>query len=366
MKNFIFTMMAVVLTLNIVGCSNNDDETEGKEQISEKNVVIRIGGMQVRAAATGEAIGTKKAILNDGYIVFTTSGGGITKIVQFSTGGTITPAMLDAGYTFSNIPGNSTQVAIYGNIPPAIPLPAGGSIATLNALLINVATQADVSEGVDRVTLYGGSAIGGTAPDYTATFNIAPIAARIEIADVIPDPASKLISFKVEAIFINNYFLTSQIDGNKNTEVDNGLVNNGMGGSTIYSDGVAPYISGFPLYNSDVTAGLTPAAPKVWAYNVFAPANNTTEHTHVILRLSNIVASEGSYPGVQFVTIKKFRTKDETPVVLNFLTAGRVYELGTVKIKETDIQEEAEIGEIDVVIDVNVVSWVPVPVNPEI
>lgn len=355
MTKRILFVLAAVLTLGMVSCSN-DNEPNVDKNLPAKDVTIRIGGMQTRAA--GEAIGTKAAILNDGYVVFASSGGQIVQVVPFGGSATITASDLTGtnGHKFTNVPGTVNKVYVYGNIPSDLTLPTSGALESINALLANVGSQADATEGVDRVTLYGGDAITGTAPDYAATFDIKPIAARIEIKDVVVKSGSTITSFNVEGIFINNYYEAGRLDG----KLSGTPVNKGQGGDAIYKEGVAPYVAGFPLFDFN-TSGLTKEADKVWAYNVLAPSDNTTEHTHVIIRLSNI-APAGAFKGTQFVTIKAFNDGTNT---LTHLTAGKVYELGSIEISQEHLSPEAETEAVNVTVTANVVDWVPVPVTPE-
>lgn len=182
MTKKILLVLAAVLTLGMVSCSNENDPQVDNNSPA-KDVLIKIGGMQTRAA--GEAIGSKPAILNDGYVVFASSGDQIVQVVAFDASGEVTPGKLAAGHKFTDVPGTVNKVYVYGNIPSNLTLPTSGALESINALLANVASQADATEGVDRVTLYGGATITGTAPDYAATFDIKPIAARIEIKEVI-------------------------------------------------------------------------------------------------------------------------------------------------------------------------------------
>lgn len=366
MKAKFFAIAAIAATTLFASCSK-DNGSETTNNGTDIKVTMKIGGMQTRAL-NAEAIGAKAAILNDGYIVFTTAAGQITKVVEFGAAKPITPAMLAAGKQITQVPGVSANVTLFGNIPASLTVPTAGNISAIKALLADVTSQKDATEGVDRVTLYGGDAIGGTAPNYTSTFDIKPIAARIEIAGIAPKAGSVLTSFKVDGIFINNYFLNERLDGAKNTAAGNGLVNNGAGGNTTYG-AVAPYnVAGFPMSDYDLTSGLTqPTAPAVWAYNVFAPSNQTavTDHTHVIIRVSSIVTSDGStFSDPQYVTIKRFKNTSTT-ALLDYLAAGHVYGLGTIYIAPENLSPEAEDEYKSVTVEADVVNWIPVAVEPE-
>ena len=113
MTKKILLVLAAVLTLGMVSCSNENDPQVDNNSPA-KDVLIKIGGMQTRAA--GEAIGSKPAILNDGYVVFASSGDQIVQVVAFDASGEVTPGKLAGGGKFSDVPGTVNKVYGYGNV----------------------------------------------------------------------------------------------------------------------------------------------------------------------------------------------------------------------------------------------------------
>lgn len=394
LKSIIVAALAVA---TFASCSKDNGEFDGgKVGAGTKTVTVRAvqpDGVNVRAE--GEpASGTVANFTKGGYLYFTTGTADnsvITKVMTIGDGATSdTNVDYDAltddtpgadPVEIENVPGTSQAVYIMSNLPsgktPAFVV--NNSVAALKKFAIDVADLMPANDGgVDKVPVFGEAAVvdGATADDNaTADVKIYPIAARIEVAKL--EGEGDIESYKLEGIFINNYYTKQGVGGYP--AAGGALVNNGDN-RILYKKGSTAYpATGLPLYDwyLDNDGNSTfPAVGKVvaltggdvWGYNVF-PAKNKLDAgdvvennmPHVIVALSDVkLTSEASArPGTWYLTLAAYK-KGATAV--NEFEKGKVYKLGNIKFDEKDIDIDPEPGTTPkkvVEVSVEVMKWVP-------
>lgn len=365
MKTLKSLMMAcVALTVGFASC-NKADETPIVDASGTKNVMLKISKGAVDSRSVAEAIGSVPVTFTSGHLYFVSASGQITKHMVIAVGGVNSDSQVNigdlestSGALIENVPANSAEVYFAGNVPSGVTVPTFGSISAVKNVLLNVETQSDASGGVSNASLYGmGSIISGAPGDpATANFDVTPIASRIELAKLTA--TGVITGFKVEGIFINNYYAQTGLDG---TSVSASLINNGsdatkyMGGSVEYPgmmDGI--------LYDYNAS-GMGMPTPKVWAYNVFAGAPTP----HIVIRLSDIVTSDdSSYPSPQFLTVKGFR--DLGGDLLPAFQGGKAYKISNLSFNQNNLTELPELSTIEVNVTVTLIPWETIEVTPEL
>lgn len=361
-------MAAIALVSGLASC-NNDENANNERSSEPQHVTVRISSSPITRAESTDATG-KITYLTSGYIYFVDASDQITKCLKLdaTTVEDVSVSIVDisstAGTTITNVPGNSTSVYVVGNAGAGIP--TTGKFSLVKAFIVNVASQADTgteeNEIVANVTLYGGDSF--TFP--TASFYIDPIAARIQIAKFSQKDDSRITSYKIAGIYINNYYETMHIDG---TLVDPfSLVNNGDD-KTNYGDNTGQYPTALKriLYDNtlDNTALAEPPytiAPfltnGVWAYNVLAPVPDGVEVPHIVIAISNVVidgTDNTTYNGTWYLTVRKYKV--DGVEVLKF-EPYNVYKIANIAFSETDLDDRPEIKALSVTVTVQNRTWI--------
>lgn len=362
MKTLKSLMMAcLALTVGFASC-NKADETPIVDASGTKTVMLKISKGTVDLRSVSEAIGSVPVTFTSGHLYFVSASGQITKHMAIVSGGGNSDSQVEvgdlestSGALIENVPANSEQVYFAGNAPSGVTVPTFGNIDAVKNVLLNVETQSDASGGVSNASLYGMGQITPGNPA-TANFNVAPIASRIELAKLTA--TGVITGFKVDGIFINNYYAQSGLDG---IPVPASLINNGSD-ATKYMGGSAEYpgmMDGI-LYDYNAS-GMGMPTPKVWAYNVFAGAPTP----HIVIRLSDIVTSDdSSYPSPQFLTVKGFR--DLGGDLLAAFQGGKAYKISDLSFNQNNLTELPELSSIEVEVKVTLIPWETIEVTPEL
>lgn len=381
-RTIALTALAAVTFASCSKDSNGGDDNG--ISTATKSVAVKIGGnLDVSSLGTrAESLpvtASTTVTFGSGHLLFVSGGKTITQyytVTNAPTAGTnLDIADLIAGYTIQNVPDNSREVYILSNLPASITFfgtsPVGKPISTVKALPVNVREIGNAAGDVTQVPLYGFGAITESTPgadDWSATFNVAAIGSRVEIAKLTA--ASDLSNYQVDGIFVNNYYDEMTVDltvklGNPPT---GDLINNGTedAGNTKYVGGSTYYPSGLPLWDYN-TSGLAPVvanvcepttAGNVWGYNVF-PGKGTSVATRdtprIIVRITGATATDGTVlANPSFLTVKSFNGG-----ALNAFAAGNVYTVQNLAFSKDDLTDKPEIGVFDVDVDVTVLNWVP-------
>lgn len=372
-------LSALVLTLGLASCSS---DKEGEElRAEDKSVYIKLDVPVTRGVP---ALEEGPAPFNSGILYMVNSKGAITKYYKIVKNATVESEIdLDeitsTGVLLDNVPGQSSQVALVGNVEKDASntaLPLTGLLSAVKAKMLSVGSQSGDERAVDVAALYGEKALTptGNENEWEAAIELSPIISRIEIEGITC--GGIITSFQVDGIFINSFYPQSPING-----VLKGIENFGSENDN-YLDTNAEYPTALYDYNAGGIGELNEKTYKpktadyVWAYNMFStsaaektgdeyPTDNVP---HIVVRLSNIVTSDKdvTYEGTHFLTVAKYtddKGKDITP-----FEPGKNYTLSAedFKFNEEHITPNPEIESIKVKVTVSVIDWENKPVKPSL
>jgi hypothetical protein len=273
--------------------------------------------------------------------------------------------LLTKGVEIPDVPGHSASVYVIGNLPTGggITIPkVGVSLTTLKQNLISFASQSNMTNGV---TLFGGDVIKTETSKLVARFNLTPIVARIEIAKISSTKSSDITSFKVNGIFINNYYEAITLEGNapaiakKNT-----ATTDFVGGSAAYPGEYNGILydytssSGQSLGATTSSTLYVPQTGNAWVYNLLAPKTSTPyalTAPHIVIAISNIQTNNGTdYDDTWYLTITNLVYNGEK---ITHLEPGKVYLIQHINFSHTNIQPEPEMQSMSVEVEVSLVAW---------
>lgn len=368
---FNYLALAVIaLSLGFSSCSNNENPDDGNDKES-KSVFLKISGGKISTYAEGSP-GTNSTVgFSSGDIYFVNSAGLILAHYALSSSltnlgaGNIALTDIKAGQLISNLPGQVSGVHVFGNTSG---LPTTGNISAVKATLKNVITQGSLAS----VNLYGSNTLThNTGNDYSASIELKPTVARIELTDITS--SSIITGFRVDGIFIDNYYYQAAVDG---TVAGANLVNN-TSEAALFLDNSSAYPTArktfvYDYFSPEIIADTKVATPtvasSVWGYNLFANTAGSGSFAipRIVIRLSNITTSDGSlYSNPQFITVKGLK---EGLSSLTSIDAGKVYNIGAgaLTFKESDLTPAPNMGAIDVTVTVTLAQWEVVSVTPEL
>jgi hypothetical protein len=359
-----------------VNIGGNGDGVDDSNVNQSKNVTLKImsGTSPFGTRATENAVSSKTITFNEGWLMFVSEQNNITKVMKITVGqqNVMTDASVDIslltktdGTEIPNVPGHSKSAYVVGNLPNvqgvAVPV-TGGSLTAFRQNLIHFATQNDIT----NITLFGGDMIKLENQKNVARFNVIPLMARIEIEKISSfDSKSDIESFKIDGIFINNYYEQITLDGNATA-------------TTVYNKNVADFAEGTQAYpvnykemlydyrsaagqslgilDGDTSYILSPG--KAWAYNLLAPVTSsagTISMPHIVLRLSDIQTKSGlAYNGEWYLTVSGLVDKNGK---IDKLKPGTIYSIKNLKFAQSNIQPDPEMDTIDVNVEVTIVEW---------
>lgn len=371
-KFYYLALVAITLSLGFSSCSNNDNPDEGNST-GNKSVFLKISGGKISTYAEGTPATNGATVgFSSGDIYFVNASGAILVHYTLSSAqtnlatGNIDLEDITAGQLISNLPGQVAAIHVFGN---ASGLPTTGNISTVKATLKNVTTQGTLAS----VNLYGTTStltpVSGN--DYTASINLKPTVARIELKDITS--SGTITGFRVDGIFIDNYYYQAAVDG---TVVVGNLVNN-ISDATLFLDNSTVYTTArktfvYDYFTSGITASSKVATPasgsNVWGYNLFANTAGSGSFAipRIVIRLSNITTNDlSTYTNPQFITVKGLKQGSTS---LTSIDAGKVYNIGTgaLTFKESDLTPAPNMGAIDVTVTVTLAQWTVVSVTPEL
>lgn len=367
------TFLAVSLFLGFTSCSN-DEATGGEENNEPKSLFLKISNGDITTYGTGPTVVDNADIdFSGGIIYFVNSDGMILKHYTLTVNATsetnINFSDIQDGTTIENLPGSVSSVYVVGNYTGSPSLATSGNISAVTNKVLTVASQHDI----ENVNLYGTNtivAVGSTEPNkYTCAINLRPTVARIELTDITA--SGVITSFKVDGIFIDNYY--SQATINSTLEIEN-LQDNGttsgdfMGGSTVYPASLTPAIYDYytsPLESASKVVAL--ADDDVWRYSLFAKTIGS-EIPRIIIRLSEIETtpeSDITISGTRFITIRGFKSGSTS---LSVIKSGEIYNIGAgdLVFDESNLAITPNEAKIEVEVTIALAKWKVVPITPEL
>lgn len=375
MKTFFrFSLLAIATAMfGLIGCSKSDVTPIDEK---EKAVFIKIEGGSDAALSRSDAspASEETVTFNSGELYFTDAAGAITLVVSLDA--TAINKITDTGHTISNVPGSSTNIYLFGNVPSGVTLPVLGYVKSVQDVVYEVASQSNQEGSLKNASLEGIGNITYTGDKGTSSFKIYPMISRIELAGMTAQ--GEISAFNVQGIFINNYYGEVAAKG---APVATSLVNNtkdieNYGGSANKYDGklknvVADYVDYTTTEGLGKLEGLTykpNTVGNVWAYNIITPAINETEvsaedYPHIVVRLNNIELSDGAIEinEPRFLTITEFKSAGEIVPI----EKGKIYRIAAdvFKFKEDEITVTPEEESVDVDVTIELIKWVAVDID---
>lgn len=355
--------IASLAALAVTACSKTDNEGI---DTAEKSVTIKIGDEPVTSAvADSLVVDGQKSYINNINVYFL-RGDVVTNSFYLPSGPDLAAIKSAAGFKFTGINGSASEVYIVANYnSDQSGLTGPQTLTAVKALTLTMDSQ-NTSTGTkapwrdvlmsNNPSVAGNGQINGAGNASTATVEIAPVVARIEIAKISVNPAT-LISFDLDGIYINGFYKTVSVDRKGGTFTLNSVV-------TDYD--AANAATRFGKYG-DLKSGAAlvqnPGANKCFGYQLAPTA--TGEMPWIVLKCSNVKAFGQSVanPATQFITIKKYKVgvADQTSFVAN-----TVYNIANIELNAGDFTDVPGEDKKDVTVNVTVTKWSIVNLTPQI
>lgn len=368
----VWLMMALCAV--IASCTANEEEGLGMD--GSQTIVLKIGSAVDTKAVETPGTSSDKATLTNGYMFFATSKGAIRRCYKLLESGKTDIAKLEIlvsditgeeGYTFDNVPGDVAKVYILANVPATgetaeATIRSKTTLAGVKALNIQVTDQAVF----DKVTMDGEGDVTGMGNKKEVTVNLKVFCSRLEIPKLTA--SGDITSFKVKGIYVSHFYkqvpLTEEVvagqlykytDGSKDdytttykmlADVDEGA--DGLGETS----------------GKTVSAG----ASKTWAYQFIPGASGAgREGIRVVIALSDVTGSTGSYSGTQYLNIRGLVANDNNdpnPTAMP-LERGKIYNMGAnLTFDEGDLSPVPNPDDISLTVKITVTPWGVETVKP--
>jgi hypothetical protein len=370
-----FYAVAIAAATLLASCSKDKPETDTGEKCNVTVKIERPSSDTPDTRAIGDPIvaggsGSAKVEFSGGYLVFTNKNDVITLVITVSNdvadyveGTSVGINKLDAGVTITGVPGNSVGVYFLGNVTTK---PVAGN--PLGSYTENVTTQLDTGYGkVYHVSLYGGNTLSPVPTEtgkYTATFNVAPIGARFEIASIQGTATNNgVLEYKVAGIFIDNYYHEMSWTG---VPTDNALkynsnhadyyADNATSTASSYLTAVKQYVYDYNELGLANQTSFTPGTGKVWAYNLFAPTTSSPAMPAIVIKLTDVTVNGVSH-GTQFLTISKFFTDSNKTNSITKLEQSHIYVLSNIAFDENAMTTDPYTKSIEATVNITMLQW---------
>lgn len=369
----VWLMMALCAV--IASCTANEEEGLGMND--SQTIVLRIGSAANTKAVETPGTSSDKATLTNGYMFFATEKGAIRRCYKLLESGTTNIAKLEVsvtditkqeGYTFDNVPGDVAKVYILANVPESgetteSTIRSKTTLAGVKALNIQVTDQADFV----KVTMDGEGDVTGMGNEKEVTVNLKVFCSRLEIPSLTA--SGDITSFKVKGIYVSHFYkqvpLTEEVVAGqlyKYTDAGKGDY------SSTYSM-LADVDSGDAGLGE--TSGKTVSAgsgTEVWGYQFIPGASGAgREGIRVVIALSDITGSTGSYSGTQYLNIRGLvanTNSDPNPTPMS-LARGKIYNMGAnLTFDEGDLSPVPNPDDISLTVKITVTPWGVETVKP--
>lgn len=337
-----------------------------------KNVSLKIANKAPATRSEGGSVAMSETVrFNSGWLLFVSAQHNVTKVMEITKTGASVPedSRVDIslliqpdGVDISDVPGHSQSVYVVGNLPAEFAAPTvGASLTELKQRLIDFSSQGDIN----NVTLFGGDLIRTESSRLLARFALAPIVARIEIGKISSTHSSDIVSFKLDGIFINNYYEQITLAGNAPAAAKKNTATSGyVGGSAAYPakyEGILFDYKSAPdqsLGSASEPNAYVPQTGSAWTYNLLAPqttAQPALTAPHIVIAISDIQTNKGaSYNDTWYLTITNLVYNKQK---IAGLEPGKVYSIRHINFSHTNIQPEPEMETMAVDVEVSLVEW---------
>lgn len=363
MKSFKYAILiATTVILGFSQCSKHDDT--GKVDNSSIAVKVTISALSTYAEEVTAV--DKTPDLNELHVFFTDG-------ISINEMGAFTAAEIkDGTKTFIQVPASATTAVLIGNAlsqPTAeaiTTIAVGDPVSKLSALMFRQKMQTDPVKAVN---------LHGEAPIVSGEANVSlyPVIARIEIARVEVNPSAiiPLSSFKLAGIYINNTYTACGTDFSTLPTAAEDILNYGSN-ATVWTNGTYPARFKDEWTNPAAGTFAEPAKPNAnWSYYVVpvkAELGTTidgvvqTSVPHIVLKITDAVATGYAFTPTMFVTIKDIRIDDKS---LTNLEKGKVYSIAPLLIGGENLAASPMVsGTQGVTATATVSPWMYESVNP--
>lgn len=361
--------LTATLAMGLTSCSNEENITPDND--GTQSVFFKVGaGNRPTTYADEESQSTKTTPIDatkNADLYFMDGSGTVTdhfaiKADASAGADDIKVSEIKAGYTFSGVSGNATQVYVVVNEPAAdFTLPTGGNLSAIEAVAMKITDFTDIN----AVTMKGSGLIQAGNPA-TAAVTVAPVVARFEIAKVEYDAThassadNQVAKFDLAGIFINNHHKTMGMDFQP------------IAGQLQASNNAADYTAAnYPAPVGELFADKTNATSytpaKTWAYQFFPTdaANTANDQPMLVIQLDNVTATNAPADwGTQFVSVNKF--KDDAGNPITKFEPNNIYKITTIKFANRNLNPIPGVVLQDVVVTVTVTPWVDKSITPEL
>lgn len=378
--------IAALLMVGFASCSSDDEPAIGVEENKTVSVTLKIDLGATTRAEVAPIGADVKATFTTADVYFTTAQGAILKYctvgkdvtgfdkLDITTSGT--------GVTVTGLPGNTTQVYVFGNTPAGVSLPTNGPISKVKATAISLLSQKDIGNvnlyGTSGLTLVTEGNIGdATNAKYSANVQIKPTVARIELDQM--EAEHNLLSFSVVGIFVDNYYQEGNVDGTVSATLS------GTGNNLVAISQTADhYARSTDNKYTEALAGVNhdwyetvkptedliakPSGTYVWGYNLFGKTE-TSAVPRIVIRIKDVVTNDESaisFAGQDwFLTIKGFKNKTGSAAI-DKIEPGNVYKISGLKFCGTNLSPAPNLVAKDITVTVEVLPWGIVEMTPEL
>lgn len=375
----VWLMMALCAV--IASCTANEEEGLGMND--SQTIVLRIGAAADTKAVETPGTGSDKATLTNGYMFFATEKGAIRRCYKLleSGKGSTNIAKLEIlvsditgvdGYTFDNVPGDVAKVYILANVPETgetaeATIRSKTTLDAVKALNIQVTDQKTyASVTMDGLGNVSKKSDGGDN-EKEVTVNLQVFCSRLEIPSLTA--SGDITSFKVKGIYVSHFY--------KQVPLTEEVV---AGQLYKYTDaGKGDYSSTYSML-ADVedsdgagigeTSGTTVSAgaSKAWAYQFIPGASGAgREGIRVVIALSDITGTSGTYEGTQYLNIRGLVANDNddpNPAPMS-LVRGKIYNMGAnLTFDEGDLSPVPNPDDISLTVKITVTPWGVETVKP--
>lgn len=397
-KGLNYLMLAIIAVLIVgTGCSNDNDDTSASNGTKDVTISVNLGKMSSKSIG-----GSAREIIpevKDLTLYFADESDIIVSTQEFPVGLTSGGEIKDNDKKTFVVPSAATKIYAIGNataISESVALPSVTigitPLSTVQASLLNIAKQTNPKTSVnvksDVATLNPPTPPGNI--NYSATLSIKPATARIEIQEIKSDRSVSipLTSFKLTGIYVNNTYTHFGLDEKtKGAEVKYGKAASdapawAYGGvfPAIFKDEPAKEGESLGVGNG---ASYTPSsnAGDVWGY--FVPATIANDKPpvpskpgtiidgiqydavpHIVLKIENATSDDITYPLLQYVTIRSFKTTSGDSVTK--LEAGNYYLIKSINIGGEHLSSDPEDTNVKADVTVTILKWNEVEIIPNL
>lgn len=276
MRKIYFVALAA---LTMFSCSK--ENSESPESGDTKNVTLTIRSAESVNGRASEGAGTAhETPINDFTVYFLNSAGGVAVTHA------VTELNDNGQYKFEKVTGLATKIFIVANTSLTETTLTG---STLDLLKANALTIAKYQKGIDNVIMAAADAsniteVVGQDGEYEAAVTIAPVVARLEIAQLEAVTAndasiSDITDFTVANIYVNGYYKKMTLGG---------TVSDLMTGSSTNFATTELKDEALNIPSTDNV--VVPKEPStVWAYQLFPGAAHT-----MVIQFSEIKFANGT------------------------------------------------------------------------